>query len=249
MHTLRNVPHVLKKTSSFTSGDAMPKEPFTVQTLIPEFAYNKSQLSDHLQRQLKDVELRFVAAGSHSFNALENGGVFDLVQTAINIGAQVGKINVHDIFYGRKTIRNEAINKFNQFSTTIREILDEPIKNHGIVAIYDLWTDDAIKRSYLDFTVFWVGNKYELRHCLLRCKHFAVDSTIGMNIWQEIKSIFESFNLSFGDTPIVTDQGSNMVAVFNITQEARFPCSILLFVNYVNMSIKQRVFKKNYQKH
>ena len=44
-----------------------------------------------------------------------------------------------------------------------------------------------------------------------------------MNIWQEIKSIFESFNLSFGDTPIVTDQGSNMVAAFKITEEARIP--------------------------
>ena len=45
-----------------------------------------------------------------------------------------------------------------------------------------------------------------------------------MNIWQEIKSIFESFNLFFGDTPIVTDQGSNMVASLKITKEAHIPC-------------------------
>ncbi|CAF4632238.1 unnamed protein product, partial [Didymodactylos carnosus] len=31
-------------------------------------------------------------------------------------------------------------------------------------------------------------------------------------------------NLSFGDTPIVTDQGSNMVAAFSITQKTRLPC-------------------------
>ena len=91
-------------------------------------------------------------------------------------------------------------------------------------AACDLWTDDTIKRSYLDFTVFWVTDKHELRHCLLRCKHFSEDSKTAMNIWQEIKSIFESLNLSFGDTPIVTDQRSNMFAAFNITQEARIQC-------------------------
>ncbi|CAF4871585.1 unnamed protein product, partial [Rotaria magnacalcarata] len=78
---------------------------------MPRFAYNKSQLNERLQKQLKDAELKFVTAGSHSFNALVNGGVLDLVQTAIDIGAQVGKLNVRDIFYGRKTIRGEAISK------------------------------------------------------------------------------------------------------------------------------------------
>ncbi|CAM4779841.1 unnamed protein product [Rotaria magnacalcarata] len=207
-----------------TSTSVAPKESVPVQTLMPRFAYNKSQLNERLQKQLKDAELKFVTAGSHSFNALENGGVLDLVQTAIDIGAQVGKLNVRDIFYGRKTIRGEAISKFNHFSTTIRQILDEPIKNHCVAATCDMWTDDYMKRSYLDFTVFWTNDKYKLSHCLLRCKHFPEDSKTGINIWQEIKSIFESFNLSFGDTPIVTDQGSNMVAAFNITEEARIPC-------------------------
>ena len=36
--------------------------------------------------------------------------------------------------------------------------------------------------------------------------------------------IFESFNLSFGDTPIVINQGSNMVAACKIIGEAHIPC-------------------------
>ncbi|CAF3066216.1 unnamed protein product, partial [Rotaria sp. Silwood2] len=212
------------KTPSLTSTSVEPKESVPVQTLIPRFAYNKNQLNENLQKQLKDAELKFVTAGSHSFNALENDGVLDLVQTAIDIGAQMGKVKARDIFYGRKTIHNEAMIKFNHFSNTIRTILDEPIKSHCVAATCDMWTDDYMKRSYLDFSVFWAADEYKLSHCLLRCKHFTEDSKTGVNIWQEIKSIFESFNLSFGDTPIVTDQGSNMVAAFNITQEARIPC-------------------------
>ncbi|CAF4023540.1 unnamed protein product, partial [Rotaria magnacalcarata] len=80
--------------------------------------------------------------------------VLDLVQTASDIHAQVGKVNVLDIFSGRKTIRGEAISKFNQFSTAIRQILDEQIKNHCVAATCDMWTDDYMKQSYLDFTVF-----------------------------------------------------------------------------------------------
>ncbi|CAF3802130.1 unnamed protein product [Rotaria sp. Silwood1] len=215
-----------EKTSSSTptATTAISKQSGSVQTLMPRFAYNKNQLSEHLQKQLKDAELKFVTVGSHSFNALENDGVLELAQTAINIGATMGMVNIRDIFYGRKTIRNEAMTKFNHFSNTIRQVLDEPIKNHCVAATCDMWTDDYIKRCYLDFTVFWTNDEFKLSHCLLRCKHFPEDSKTGINIWQEIKSIFESFNLSFGDTPIVTDQGSNMIAAFNITQEARLPC-------------------------
>ncbi|CAF1305811.1 unnamed protein product [Rotaria sordida] len=214
------------KTSSSisTATSAIPKQSAPVQTLMPRFAYNKNQLNEHLQKQLKDAELKFVTVGSHSFNALENDGVLELAQTAINIGATMGMVNIRDIFYGRKTIRNEAITKFNHFSNTIRQVLDEPIKNHCVAATCDMWTDDYIKRCYIDFTVFWTHDNFKLSHCLLRCKHFSEDSKTGINIWQEIKSIFESFNLSFGDTPIVTDQGSNMIAAFNITQEARLLC-------------------------
>lgn len=213
-----------KKGQPITSTDVEPKQSGLIQTHIPRFAFNKNLLTDHLQTQLKDAELKFVTAGSHSFNALENDGLLDLFQVGIDIGAKMGKVNVRDIFYGRKTIRQEALARFMQFSDEIRQTLEEPIKQHCVAATCDLWTDDYIKRSYLDFTVFWSTEDFKLHHCLLRCKHFPEESKTSINIWQEIKSIFESFNLSFGDTPVVTDQGSNMVAAFKITHEARIPC-------------------------
>ncbi|CAF0821624.1 unnamed protein product [Rotaria sordida] len=39
-----------------------------------------------------------------------------------------------------------------------------------------------------------------------------------------VKIIFNSFNLSYGDTPITTDSGSNIVAAFKITDETRLSC-------------------------
>jgi hypothetical protein len=92
----------LRTVPSVTSTAVAAKESASIQTLTPRFAYNKNRLSEHLQAQMKDAELKFVTGGSHSFNALENDGLPDLVQTAIDIGAQVGKVNVRDIFLWAK---------------------------------------------------------------------------------------------------------------------------------------------------
>ena len=61
------------------------------------------------------------------------------------------------------------------------------------------------------------------KHTLLRCKHFDEQKT-EINIWHEIEQIFQSFNLSFGDTPITTDKGANIIEALNVTDEVRFPC-------------------------
>ena len=66
---------------------------------------------------------------------------------------------------------------------TIRQVIDEPIKNHCVAATCDTWTDDNLKRSYLDFSVFWTNDEFKLSHCLLRCKHLPEDSKTSMNIW------------------------------------------------------------------
>ena len=167
-HGLNSIHHHIKEcksrlansTSSSTSG--VTKAP--VQTTLTRFAYHKNKL--------KDAELKFVAAGAHSFNSLENDGILDLLQTAIEIGAHIGHGYVSEVFYGRKTIRSEAFSKFEAFLTSIRTLLDEQIKKHCVASTCDLWSDDLVKRSYLDFIVFWLDEENQLRHCLIRCKYF-----------------------------------------------------------------------------
>ncbi len=134
---------------------------------------------------MKNAELKFIVAGSHSLNSLENNGILELLQVGIEIGSNYGMIDIHDVFYGRKTIRECLLIKFDAYLKSIRHVLDEPIKEHCLAATCDLWTDDFVKRTYLDFTVFWVTKEYELKHTLLRCKYFEEDSKTAMNIWNE----------------------------------------------------------------
>ena len=121
--------------------------------------------------------------------------------------------------YDRKTIRTEAMTNFNHFSTRIRQVIYELIKNYCVPATCNIWIDDNLKRFYPDFLAFWTNDEFKLSHCLLRCKYFLEDNRTSTHIWQEIKSIFEAFDLFFGGVQIVFDQGSNMVAAFRITEE------------------------------
>ncbi|CAF1117939.1 unnamed protein product [Rotaria magnacalcarata] len=88
----------------------------TTPSTHPKFAFNKKALPEKYKLKLKDAELKFVVAGSHSFNSLENGGILTLIQTSIEIGANFGLVDVQDIFYGRKTIREEVLLKFTQYT-------------------------------------------------------------------------------------------------------------------------------------
>ncbi|CAF1217091.1 unnamed protein product [Didymodactylos carnosus] len=114
-----------------------------------KFAFNA--LPEKYKSKLKDAELRFAVAGSHSCNALENDGILTLVHTGIDeIGADIGLVDVCDVFY-RKTIREEALVEFDEYVKQIRSTLDETIKQHCLTATPDLWTDNLMKRRYLDF--------------------------------------------------------------------------------------------------
>jgi hypothetical protein len=102
------------------------------------FRFTKKSLLEKYKLKLQDAELKYVVAGSHSFRSLENDGILDLLQVGIDIGTNVGLVNVKDIFYLRQTIREEASVKFDKCIHYIRYLLEEPIKQHCIAATTDI---------------------------------------------------------------------------------------------------------------
>ena len=126
-----------------------------------------------------------MTAGAHSFNLLENDAV-------------------------EKTIRKEAMVKFNQFLGTVEQVLDKSVRSHCVTATCDKWSDDCINASTWIFQSSGSTSIIKLSRSLLRCKRFFRDRKAGMNTCPEIKHVFESFGLSSGDTTIVTDHGDNI---------------------------------------
>ncbi|CAF4463015.1 unnamed protein product, partial [Rotaria sp. Silwood2] len=69
---------------------------------------------------------------------------------------------------------------------------------------------------------YWIDKNWQQHHALLRCKHFEEQSKNAINLWNEIESIFNEFDLIIGDTPITTDEGANVKA--SLKDEIRLPC-------------------------
>jgi hypothetical protein len=72
------------------------------------------------------------------------------------------------------------------------------------------------------FVFSWIDSDWHQHHAILRCKHFEEQSKNAINLWAEIESIFNEFDLVIGDTPITTDEGSNIKAL--LKDEIRLPC-------------------------
>lgn len=148
----------------------------------------------------------------HSFQSIEHDGLIQLAQTCVDIGAAFGRVNVSDFWYGRKSVQHECELKYHQYTTNIKSTIQSHIDNRTISATTDLWRDNVVQRYYLDFTVFYITDDWQLQHNLLRCKYFDEQSKSAINITSQIMSIFDEFNLVAGDTPITTDEGANIKA-------------------------------------
>ncbi|CAF4008178.1 unnamed protein product, partial [Rotaria sordida] len=107
----------------------------TTSVIQPKFAFHKKGLPEKYKSKLKDAELKFIVGGSHSFNSLENNGLLNLVQTSIEIGANIGSVDVHDNFYGRQTIREEALSNLYQSYDTLLALLRQRGEQHRLLHI------------------------------------------------------------------------------------------------------------------
>ena len=193
----------------------------TQQTSISKFVTVKKVLNKTLSENLKLAETRFVISGMHSFQSVEEEGLIQLAQTCINISNEVGNVDINSIWYGRKTVRDKTIDEFQHFTKKLQKIVAEAVSKHEFAICIDLWTDDHKKRSYLDFTGFWLNN-WELQHTMLRCKVFEFERKTSANIQAEIQTIMTQFDIASGDTPITTDAGANIVAA--LREESRYQC-------------------------
>ena len=213
--------HALQcESKARTSGNIVKQQP--KQPVISNFAFVKKGLTPSQSEQLKMAELQFVINGQHSFNCVENDGLLTLAQQCVSIGNAAGNIKINDCWFGRRTIREKALAEVNQLNERILHDIAIPLQQSCVACTTDLWTDKYVKRSYLDFTLFWINETFQLKHTMARCKVFSHEKKTAENVRSELEGIMRELQLPLGDTPITTDAGSNIVAA--LTDEARYQC-------------------------
>ena len=132
-------------------------------------------------KAIKDAEVKMVVQGGTSFHFVENNGFRDFAKLMVQMGSKYGNIDINDLLYSRKTIRRSTIDKMNDCQAKIREKVAQYGTQKCVSFTTDLTTDDVNKNSYMDFTVFWITEDYELCHAMYKCAHFEERHT-GANI-------------------------------------------------------------------
>jgi hypothetical protein len=158
----KEMAEIAKQNSSFDSVTA------SSQPVVSQFLVNKKKIAPIWSKKLKEAEAKFVVGGKtlteirnniflhlgmHSFKSAEHAGLLNLAQTCVDVGARWGKINIPDIWFGRKSIRDECYSKFISYENEIMKEIQKFTMDRTLSATTDLWRDDAVGRYYLDFTV------------------------------------------------------------------------------------------------
>ena len=128
----------------------------SVNNSMTKFVTVKRGLSKQFQEELKRAETRFIVGGQHSLLSVEQSGFLELAQTCIKIGIQFGAVNVNEIWFGRKTVKETCVSELSEFHEKMEIIIKAANDKNEVSCTTDLWTDSQQLRTFLDFTVFWI---------------------------------------------------------------------------------------------
>jgi hypothetical protein len=196
--------HIVKCIKSATTASCV--------TPVTNFLYNKKPLRDGLANKLKRAECSYVFSTCSAFRAVEEKGLLNLAQTMVDIGAAHGSVDVKDIWYGRKSVKTHVVESMlPELKEKLRSICEISSEKCEIAVTTDLWTDDVVKRSYLEVTVFWLfDNEWTLMHTCIACEVFPERKDAEI-IRQKLRCIFDEYKLCWNDVFVTTDCGANIV--------------------------------------
>ena len=121
----------------------------------------------------------------------------------------VNKLNSHYILPCRQTLKEKFIENYdirrNGLISEISQI------NSKIFLTTDIWTSEISKDCYLEVTMHYINNNWELKNLLLDLIPINGSHTAGLII-SKLLQILEEFNINNNILVLTTDNGSNMIA-------------------------------------
>lgn len=183
------------------------------QTSIKQFSTHKKHISSAEKEMLKELEAKFVICGYNSFKSLESESLLNLMQFFLKIGLTHGYVDIKDIFFGRNTISTYISELYISSKECIKSVILNLGKNPSLCFSCDIWTEQINHISYLDLTLYFVDNEFNLKHHLIAFQPFK-DAHTSNNIFEMVNKISLDYGLNILTTPYVTDCGANIKAAF-----------------------------------
>ena len=182
---------------------------------------NRKDIAPEDQEMIKEAQTRFVVSTFNSFQILEHPSFINLLKFVSNLGNKYGKLNIDEILYGRHSISAHVDTAYESRKEEIKAEIIQLGQNPALCLTCDIWTDPINYNSFLDLTVFFVDEKFKLRHHLLGFKNMPERHT-AENILKTVENICNFYSINHLIAPYVTDSGANVKCAFK--EGEWYPC-------------------------
>ena len=188
-----------------------------VQCLQQKQTFSNNDLAD-----VKRKEVAYCVDGYQSFRSVEHGGLRDLLQTFVKLGAKYGKFDVNHVICGRNVVARETLRMSLELKANLKESLKSPVADGTVALCLDLYTDDYRKKAYLDIHATWATTDFSIQHAALAVRHFGTAAHTAENIVSVVSAILDEYDIPEDTTPVTTDHGANIVAA--LRNSVRLDC-------------------------
>lgn len=115
-----------------------------LQLQLQQCFMKKPQLSQTDLQVMKQKQVEYCVAGYHSFKAVENKGLTNLMQMCVDYGAKYGKFDITESLYKRNTISRETASMAAIVKSSIIERLKAPIEDGTVSLCIDMYATQTI---------------------------------------------------------------------------------------------------------
>lgn len=191
-------------------------------TKITAYAAAQVELTKHEKQDLLDYQVYHVSSGLLSFKQAENEGLVALLNKAVQLGAKYGKFDISQSLSNRKAVSDRTVSLAAKTKCDYENDL-RALKGKSLCLITDGWSDSVNKNCYVDYSVQYVDENFQLKSIQIDMVHFPEAKT-SVNIRNSIYDKCETLNLDPFETSIITDSAPNMVKACSGMQHFRFIC-------------------------
>ena len=171
-------------------------------------------VSLEMKRDMKDVLIDFCVGDIRPFNVVEGENFARVIQKALDMGAEHGRINAAELLPSATTISRGLKAKADEARQQVIPKLAQAIKEGCLAATTDMWVEDCNKYHFLTLTVHFINDEWELESLILFTSEFPYESATATNISAELRTNlakFIIFEANIHKINFVTDGGLNVV--------------------------------------
>lgn len=185
-------------------------------------------ITTDMKTTFRDACVQMCTGDIRPFNIVQGNHFQSLIQTAIDLGAQHGRIEAKNLIPDPTTISRNVEKTAKEIRLGLSEKLREAIKNRRCAMTTDMWSEDFTETKYLTVTCHDFDDDWALNSQVLFTAKFPEESETAENIKKLLLAEFRKLRVCDEDLQkivFVSDGGANIIKALSLLGVERLYCA------------------------